>query len=133
MIRMRLGITTGVLAIIMSGASWWLLGRAEPGSGVVSPDGSYRVVISSPSRLQRLLHHDMIEPGVPRIYSARDGKLLRTGPVVDYVAGDGGAIWLNAQTGEIAVGRDATFYHLPPLDAQGRPLPIKHELSPPSG
>ena len=133
MTRARVLAFAALATIVFAVAAVWSLGGAEPGVGVLSPDGSYRAVISTPSRLQRLLHHEMLDPGVPKIYRARDGKLVRTGPVIDYFAGDGGAIWLNAQTGEVAVGRDATFYHLPPLDAQGRPLPIAHELSPPPG
>ena len=41
-------------------AGVWLLG-ANLGAGVLSPDGSYRAVISTASRLQRLLHHDMLD------------------------------------------------------------------------
>ena len=98
-----------------------------------SPDGGYRVVFFTPSRLQRLLHRGMNDPGFTRVYRARDGRLLRTGPVVDFFGGDGDIVWLNEQTGEIAVGMNTHFYHLPPLDRRGRPLPVAHEASPPPG
>lgn len=125
-------VATITILTLLVGAVW-LSGGIVRDYDDISPDGSYRLVVYTPSRLQRLSHLGYWDPGFTRIYRVRDGKLLRNGPVVDFLRGDGDVMWLNAESGEVTVGMHTRFYHLPPLDAQGRPLPIKHEAYPPRG
>ena len=70
----------------------------------------------------------MEEPGFVRLFRVRDGAQMGASQVVDFFGGgNAGVLWLMRRTGEVAVGRDIVFTHVPPLTADGAKLPIEHE------
>ena len=93
-------------------------------------DGTYRLDFFTPNRFDRLLHPGMEIPGFVRLYRVSDGNVIGTSPVVDFFGGNARVTWLLAMTGQVAVGRDVTFWHVHPVSPSGALLPIEHELSP---
>ena len=127
--RRRLIVVFSLLSavVVIAGISWASGGASAIGV-VTAPDDTYRVEFFDAPRWQGWLHPGMDEPGYVKLYCNKDGRLIATSQVVDFFGGgNAGVLWLMPQTGEVAVGRDIVFTHIPPLDATGHPLPIAHE------
>lgn len=125
----RTPIFAAVSAVIAAGLAIvfiWSLGGSRKLAEERSPDGDYRVELFTSTRLQSVLHPSMDEPGFVELYNNRSGKLVATGPVVDFFGGaNGQVLWLNKNWGQVAVGRDTLFSNVPPLNPDGEPMPIE--------
>lgn len=91
-----------------------------------SPHMTYRVDVHQASILQRLIHYELDEPVVVRLYRIEPRALLGKSPVVDMSGGTAQVSWHTAPPLDfnmVYVGRDAIFNNIPSECKNQKSLP----------
>lgn len=114
----------GGSAIIWAG---WRLTFQEFFFSDNSPHMTYRVDVHHASALQWLIHYELDEPVVVRLYRVEPRALLGESPVVDMSGGTARVRWHTAPPldfNKVYVGRDAIFSNIPSECKSQELLPI---------
>lgn len=102
---------TFILCLSLIGV--WLFSGEEITSVVFSRKAYYRIEFYTLTRLQRLIHHDMEDPGFVRLYSNGSNILLGESPIFDFYDDNTRIFWFMSIDGTVKIGRDIRFSDIP--------------------